>query len=885
MKKRYVLIPLICVLALVIIIISVAIALKTSYLEKLSYDHMSNNVYNNVEVVGDGGLFYLVKDGKKVSDGYVSLISVNDFYSPNIEALYRQGKQPVIYDFYIAREEENPNYLLINSEGDTYTVLGDNYTLSEVKLPYLIFVNNTNGREAAVSLNRLDSDISYKSGSELTLRPFKKATPMGTYGNSVMYTYLLTEDISDTPRSTYFRSDGIKIVSGEELSELKLYKTVDGTAVPTVFFHDVEGGKLYSLSGNLVASDIVHVSYPSEEWGYAICKGAESDGYRAVAFTSDKTLTLLSDSYVIAETNAETLSVSYKLKAFGNCLIVEHTDGSGFEVINVETSAKSLYSALTLQAGVVTAEALDGGYSYLDKNGAAVMTGIYGDMTVNEALSTAYCTVLESASYNLEAGAEYLHFARAGSTPYSLRKELDSIAPLSCTTESETEKLAPQACYVIEKDGKQAVLAPFSVVKLSESYNKLYSYMHNGITWLLAADYEGQKYDIIDPLTAKSVAIFACQAEDFAKYLFMHDGNTALSTDRYDTSATVPMTVIKLTKYDNDALISSTKYFVLYRPAAASSPLFNSSALVCTEIGKNLLVSSEDKPYEAFTAENYLVTYSAAGSELFSLDDSRLLTLTASVPYHVTDIITDTANSSVKYFLVRTDNGMYGLYNTDSQAVLAPYYSKISSAEDGYFIVSQKNACGVIRLKNKEVKTVIDFSYDEIYPLGDHGYLAASLEGDIDVYYDNDVILSPAVQDFSTVNCFDTSEDGRLTVRQCALISAGGDLYIHRSNTEIAPAINNYQCAVISVPNSPLNKRAAAVSYYYGESVLHRDIIYPDTLASYEAPSSPSDLGWYAEKAESKQLEPLTSVRAYIEALDSYFIRLYAKAGSVTDTE
>ena len=73
MKKRYILIPLACVLALVVIVVAIAIALKASYLEKLSYDHVSENVYNNVEVVGDEGLFYLVKDGKKASDGYVSL--------------------------------------------------------------------------------------------------------------------------------------------------------------------------------------------------------------------------------------------------------------------------------------------------------------------------------------------------------------------------------------------------------------------------------------------------------------------------------------------------------------------------------------------------------------------------------------------------------------------------------------------------------------------------------------------------------------------------------------------------------------------------------------------------------------------------------------------
>ena len=97
MKKKYIFIPLICVTLLIATVICVAIALRSSYLEKLPYDHLSDRVYNGVEIVGENGEFYLVKNGQKISSGYASLMSVNDLYG-DIDELLTSGKEVFLFD-------------------------------------------------------------------------------------------------------------------------------------------------------------------------------------------------------------------------------------------------------------------------------------------------------------------------------------------------------------------------------------------------------------------------------------------------------------------------------------------------------------------------------------------------------------------------------------------------------------------------------------------------------------------------------------------------------------------------------------------------------------------------------------------------------------------
>ena len=298
MKKKYIIIPVVCVLALVAIIISVALILNTGYLKRLSYDHMNPNVYNGVEVVGDDGLFYLVKDGKKVSKGYVSLQSVNDLYSKSLLEAARNGKSVVLFDYYLAKAEENSNYMLVNSEGEEVTVMGESLSLDRetTRLPYLVFTDNSNGRKAVISLHRLDSDLSYKSGNELTLRPFKDVTPGRVSDDSVLYTYLVTNDIADEQQTSYFGADGIKLSSGKEIYPIELFAKSNGQRY--LYFYNVDDKKIFSVNGELVATDVVQIfREAASDWKYALCYNEESESSRIVIFSPQRSLSLSDKDY------------------------------------------------------------------------------------------------------------------------------------------------------------------------------------------------------------------------------------------------------------------------------------------------------------------------------------------------------------------------------------------------------------------------------------------------------------------------------------------------------------------------------------------------------------------------------------------------------------
>ena len=854
MKKRYIILPIVIIAVLAAIIISVAVALNQRYLKKLSYDHIDTRAYNGVEVVGEDGEFYLVKDGKRVSDGYASLQSVNDLYSQPLEELAATDAQIVLFDYYIARAKDDSEYLLVSSEGDEFAIAGENYSLDTeaTALPYLVFTNNASGLKSVVSLYRLDSDISYRSGNELTLRTFREVEPVSVCPDEPLCAYLRVLEVSDDERVGYFRQDGIKLASCKDVSVLSLYKKNDDRAYP--FFYEPETAKLTSLGGELIASNITSiVSAGADEWAYALCHNQENGVTYAVGFTPDRYFTVSSDTYVISD-----------MVSFGNCLVAPRADGKGKDVINVTNAKTATYASVTDIGAALVAVGVDGEYLYLDENGSVLLTGTYGDMLPIAELSTDRCKVFASASYDAEKGSGFLHFARSGSEPYTLEVKDMTISAL------DAEDVA---AYTLQRqtDGKSeyAILAPFSAAKLSAYYDNVTPCAQNGVYYVLAVSYRGGTYDVVDPLTAKAVSSFACTPEEMAKVSFSHVDNIALATDTRDKNTAVHISVVTLSKYESEHLLGGTRYFAVYRTAPSSDELSGAASLKVSEIGKDLLI---DKPYKAFTADNYLVTYTATGSEVFSLDEYFELTRVASLPYHAVDILRDRTENGEYYFLVQTDSEMLGLYNTDSEAVLAPYYSRITHAENGYFVVGLRGAYGVIRSTANGTKTVVDFLYSEIVPLGDNGYLAVNGEGETTVYAGKKQMMSESVQSRKKILYYSLDDNGKLAVSEGALLSIDGNLYIHRSENHLALSFGRYEDCDGAV-SGVLNKRAQALYYYDGAQLVHTQVVYPNEVFDgfYMYGESAE---WYSSASAAEQITAVTPD----DLSNRNIIKLYAKA-------
>ena len=852
MKKKYILIPLICVVVLLAVIIGVAIAMNRGYFKELPYDHVNSTVYNGVEIVGDDGLLYLVKDGKRVSRGYTSLQSVNDFYE-DMERNHSGSSSVVLFDYYIAKGDEKSNYLLVTPRGDEITISGDQYSLDrdQTSLPYLVFTNNANGLKSVISLHNLSSDLSLRNEDELSLKSFKEVRAFRQDENDTLYSYIVTTDAS-SGEQVYFRYDGNKITSGKNIETVNLVEESGGAT--RVFLFNTKERSIYSVSdGSLIASGVVELLRDGySDWRYARCQNKEGTVEHIVTFTAETSNTISHGDLSIVEAYS-----------FGNCIVAPKTGGTETAILGLDGSIIGTYDSVSTNNGIVLTALSNGKYFYLNKNGKSIMDSEYGDLVADQELSSDTCAVLTSEKYDEANSGRWLHFAREGAQLYSLNKNLIlSIGKLACDGYHVTKE--------VEGKTVSSVLAPFSETKCSPDYDSFKVFSQNGIAWVLATSYSRLTYDIIDPLTAEAFSVKLTSEDDFAKHVFTHEGNIALATDKSDTDTAVHMSVIKLAKYDTDDIVNNSRYFVLYRSAAHTDKQHGMSPLNVTEIGKDLLLKD---PYDVFTSYNYLVANTTSGSTVYSLNESLVLVATASLPYSVDKIMTDYADHSVRYFKVVTDTGLYGLYSPSSEAILAPYYTDITSAEDGYFTVKLREAYGVIHFDGRKVKTVVDFLYARILPLGDKGYYAVTGVGDIDIYSGRTVIFSESVQSLSTLKFFSTDDEGKLIKSEGILMGARGKLYVHYPEHPLDDAFEEYKCGG-NVDTGDLNARAKAIYYYRGSELVHTDVIHHGEAIG-ELFEAEGGTVWYTTDNANEQNESSTITSA--DSLKGYIIKLYTK--------
>ncbi len=744
MKKYLMAFGIVAILAA--IAIAVAVGMNGNYIQRLSFDHVGDTSYNGIRIVGKDGLFYLAKDGKIISDGYRSLKSVNDYYDKDLlESKSGTSDTAVLFGYYLARTEESASYALISADGDEYVIVGESYTLDRTltSLPYLVFTDNKNGTLGALSLHRLDSDLSYRSGSELTLCAFSELSPQKTDSSELLCTYMSAQNTAGRP--SYFRYDGISIADGAQIDIMTLQK--DGKTYP--FFHDTERRHIVSHTGELIASGVIHLLRDDGgEWQYVLCEGREKQTSHAVIFSPDKALTVTSDIYNIS-------SPSF----FGSNVILGTSDGQYTDMINAYTSRTVRYLGVKQfsDSELCVAQSLSGEYEYIYKDGTAVLKSEYSDLLPIPALSTPYCHALSSQ----KAGESYIFFAARGTQPYRLdASEYSSVTLLENTDE--------RSAYLLTKetDGQKryAVLAPFSLVKISEAYDSITPTSHSGISYLLAVDSEKKSYDIIDPTTAKV-------------QLSLHDSESSYTISPIEQCISLHsegtqahLLLLAATKSGGKSLGTDRRYFLLYRTADGTSL---TSHLQTLELDKDLLLS---QPYTAFEDFDCLVTYTASGSSVYTLDSEGLVSKTAELNGRTAGILRDSA-SGEHYYITISDMGLYGAYNSEGESVLPESYESIEHAEGGYFKVKTCGAYGVVSVKRNRVETVLKPIYTVIVPLGENGYLATDSEGRSFVYHKKRTVLE-AVQSCKEVKAYTTDDEGHLSVRTQYIINADGRLFI-----------------------------------------------------------------------------------------------------------
>lgn len=861
-KKKAFLILGIVVLALLLITVTLTLIFHKGYLQKTDYDHVSEVAYNDWRIVGRNGLFYLSRDGKIVGDGYVSLQSVNDAYT-DMSPDWQSADDLIFYDFYIARRAGESEYYLLSAEGDEYRISGDNYSLSEIRLPYLIFVNNTTGRHAVLSLDKLDSDLSYRSGSELTLKPFTSVSAVRNDPDRLLYTHLETYDASAEHPYSIFSKNGTCLFSSKNF-EKNAYTW--GDAYRAVYYRDLAANTVYAADGTLLGHGVVALHEVGGAWGWLRCTDETGQENRLLILSPRKGILLSEKDY---DLSAPTI--------LDGSLLVPLADGEGMALVAATDGKVTTCShAEVTPEGIVVATPAEGDTRLLlSENATLLMKTAYTDMVALPALSDADCYVFESARYNEEHGGRYLHFTREGSEAVTVGLS----AGVAIDKLSAQGNVPVSGSFLLTETAENGavlyrLLVPFTTRMFSDTYDRLDVYSQAGIFWARGTSYSRLTHSFLDPVSGQTAATVTCTEEEMALALFEFVTVDSLLPDPYDAESAVPILMLRLSYEGQDLTVANTvRYFALYRSAAASARAFQAGTLRVTEIGKGLLRTN---PFELFPKDNVLICHDADSSRVYRLSEANVLVEVAAVPYHVTAIMHDRSDPALLYFLVESETGKMGLYDENGSPVLAPYYDDIFAADGGHFVVSLRGAWGVVEYTAGTLRQVLDYLYVQIVPLPDHAYLAKNGNGEAFLFEGKSLLNDRAVQSYRLLRSYRINENGELCYRLSLLISIEGQLSLHDCEIDFRPTVTDFVHPTVT-DTSIENERALVIYYDHNGKRVDMDVIMPTDAAraAFVLPSSPTGNGWFWQAQAGEGAVPVSE--ADILALNTHTVILYTK--------
>lgn len=846
--------------ALAVILVLV---LHKDYIKKTDFDHISSVSYNDVRIVGNEGLLYLWRDDEIISDGYVSLRSVNDGYATDAPH-WLDAEDTILFDYYIARRAGEPQYLLVTASGEEYRITGDNYSLADIRLPYLIFVNNTTGDRAALSLLQLDSDLSQKSGSDLSLTAFLSITPVRKHAEDALYSHLETKDASAETPFSVFTIEGKKILSAKSY-ERKIFS--DDAEHVGIYYVNNDTHAVYSSRGEqLCVGSTTGVSV-NDAWGYMPLALTESGDLSGIAVFSYQ------KNYLITDT---TLDFS-TLQVFGGSVAIPKKDSTDIALYRATSGEVGYYSSLSSNDdGLIRTTVADSTDSlYLSEDGHLLLRSPYADMTPDEALSSSSCLVLTSEQFDAaQGGARHLHIAKKDTAAVTATIEDGvTVTPLF----ANGGELPVEGVFLLasEQDGLPVyrLLAPFSARLFSDAYDKIEVFSEAGIVWARGTSFAQKSYSILDPIGGQTASTIAADGEDLSKLLFEYVTCQSLLVDPHDADSAVPVLLFRLSRIEEGDHVSSIRYFALYRSLPASSKTFDQGMLRILEVGKNLVRA---EPISFFAEDNAIICRNTDFSHVYRMSESNVLSEVTTLPYRVSRVISDQKNPTVKYFEVTTDDGKYGLYDGAATPILAPYYDKILAINDGQLIVSLRGACGVLAYEDGKLRQMIDYLYTNITPLPDHGYLVVDGNELTYLFEGKRKLSSKSIQSSRSLTSYSIAENGSMQIQYSLLLSMNGHLWLHESDVSYEPLATKVE-QPSDVYESIENERAIAVHYYRGKDVIATDMIYPTEAhqAAFSLAEPPVGNGWYENPLANPAIDSPVALETIITS-GKHIVNLYA---------
>ncbi|MGM9683377.1 MAG: hypothetical protein ACI3XQ_07245 [Eubacteriales bacterium] len=824
MKKK-ILVGVIAAAALLITALLIVLTVNRidRYLTAEKYDYIENTAYNGVRIVGKDGEFHLERDGEYISGAYASIRSVNDFYDTRIGNLIGESKKPVkLYDYYLARRSEEPEFYLIGAMGEEYRIVGGNYSIDSALMPVLIFRDNGTGKMALLSLERLDSGLSALANGEIILQNFNSDLSLEyeDIGPSEICTYIKASyDNDGQTKTSIFDASGSLIMSGYEV---RAFTVCDDTETERTFFYCVDSGTLVSLDGKINISGIQSPSDVDFQPDWGICRfNNEKDGKTAyILLGVEDSVLLSSDVYDFSD-----------MVATESAIAVKNTEKGLYAVVSVFDSTRKYYDeVICIGNYMVARETADASVrDYLDSRGKLLVSHDGAALTLNTTLSGDGYYVFDNP--DAETGKKEYIVCAASKDAHSII--IDSTSVLTRLTVKGNYGIYDGALFMetsSDEDGRKSyrIHSPLESNAEGLRYDSIDVYETDGILFALAASYDRELYDFIDLPSNTVVSSFGCAKEDFALMSFEHIDSISLISDRTERNSSVPVMIVTLKKYTNSAGdTESVRYLAIFRNAPYGDKAFEYAQLSVYELGKNLCT---DDPITFFENSSCFSINKDASSAIYALNHDGKLVQLFDIPYRVAGMISDVSDPDTHYLKVCSDSEYYGLYDMDGNEILAPYYTAIRFVDSSYIGVRTGTGYGVLSLKKGKISTVIDMKYSSVSPLGEGGFLLVDGNEHTYVFRGKKMICDDPVNGVSYITDYSGDENG-YSYTKTVVLNIGGVKYTHKYNSSESVYRTEFNSGNHTTIYT-LNKRAKVVYYRKDGALVGTDVIFPDAYSS-----------------------------------------------------
>ena len=806
MKKIIIIVAIAVAVALAATGITLAIVLNSDYLDSLKkYDVASDMSFNGVEILERDGLYYLTRDGKKLSEtGYSFLESVNEQYFDDRSdaATLSTYEDLELFDWYVARKPDAETYFLVSSEGEEIVIAGETLEYDGANMPYVIFNDTVTNKRGVISLKAFDSGLSQVSDNEIAVNMYSEITYARVNDGYAMADYIVVSDKGDGS------ADGKYIYL--DTNGKKLFEAIDGVATEYnvydkendkyIRYFATKLGEVYNLKGELVASDAKYTELSENQEYLAVSCYPEDE-----ALTEEQNAENAYFTVISAKTTFKITAKEYNLEGtrlWGNLLYlgIKNADVNAkqeYKLFNLITGSNVIcrYGATYVGNGLVRINANEEGtlFDYVDaETGATLMQTKYSDMSyydgTNALWSATEFTELNAGLEDATKANTYLHFVATGKTTANLtiawnesinvivseKEALSYVITSTNTVEAED----PTLSYNFSK---KSIYVPFGVGKVG-AYDK-YQYLDvfaDGIGVILATDFDSGKFDFIDAASGKIIKTVAAAGADMAKTTFDYEETYAIRQNNFDEESAVEFAIIKIMKNNDSNELTNTEWFVLSRNVVMKDDSKRATnALSATDIGSNII--------SVRVEENHLVVNTThRASTLYGISEAYALEEIVSLDYKIADVAYYGYDTSEFYIVVYDEHENYGLYKADATQILAPVYDEINVCDEEYVIVEDKGGYGAIKINTKNYKTkqIIDCIYNYVYYFGDGGFLVVEYDSfylfDEGKKVKSDRLVSPG----EMYDYYIDEESGKLMCAWNSLVNYGGKWYIHRGEAE-----------------------------------------------------------------------------------------------------